>query len=326
MSGRSDRSPQTSTLAPVITALAGGVGAAKLLSGLVQVVDPSSIAAVVNVGDDADMHGLRVCPDLDTIRYTLGHRVNPETGWGRQGESWRVMGELERLGGKTWFRLGDLDLASHLFRTAQLADGHTLTHVSSALAHADGIKIQLLPATDDPLRTKVELVTGETIDFQTYFVRMRHAVEVRAVHFHGATEARLSPASRAALYNADQIVICPSNPIVSIGPLLAITELATILRERREQVVAVSPIVGGAALKGPADRLMRELGHESSVSGVAALYRKFASTLVIDERDAALAAQVEDHGLRCAITDTVMSDPARARALASFVTRFAPTP
>lgn len=303
----------------MITALAGGVGAAKLLAGMARVVDPTAITAIVNVGDDDDMHGLRICPDLDTIRYTLGARVNPETGWGRVGETWRVMDELERLGGDTWFRLGDLDLATHLYRTAQLARGHSLTHITRALCKADGVGIDLIPATDDPLRTVIELASGERISFQDYFVRLRHAVAVRAVHFSGANDAQLSPTARAALYNADRLVICPSNPIVSIGPLLALDELAQIVRSRREDVVAVSPIIAGKALKGPADRLMTELGHDASVLGVARIYAPYAATFAIDQADAELAAAIENVGMRCVVTATVMSDLEAAQKLAATV-------
>lgn len=303
----------------MLTALAGGVGAARLLAGLVQVVDPASVTAIVNTGDDLVLHGLHVSPDVDTVTYTLAGRQHPEQGWGLAGETWTVMEELEGLGGETWFRLGDRDLATHLFRTQRLALGASLSTVTAELARARGVAVRLLPMSDDPVRTLVTLADGTEVSFQHYFVRLRHSVPVRAVRFAGAETASAAPGVLRALEESETIVVCPSNPVVSIGPLLAVPGLLPVLERRRPDVVAVSPIVAGAALKGPADRLLRELGHEASVVGVARWYAPWVSTLVIDEADAELAGEVEAAGLRCVIAPTVMSDPAAAARLAEWV-------
>jgi LPPG:FO 2-phospho-L-lactate transferase len=297
-----------------------------MLSGLVRVVPPSSIAAIVNVGDDTILHGLHISPDLDTITYTLAGMDNRETGWGVAGESWTVMEELERLGGESWFRLGDRDLATHLFRTERLRAGDSLTEVTSAIATRRQIEVRLLPVTDAPVRTMLTLAAdtilgpdGTEVAFQDYFVRLRHGVPVRAVRFAGAEDARPSADVVAALREAEQVVVCPSNPIVSIGPLLAIPGVLATLTARRDVVTAVSPIVAGAALKGPADRLMAELGTEPSVVGVARLYAPWVSTLVIDEVDRTSAAAVEAEGVRCVVAPTIMNSPEVAASLAEVV-------
>jgi LPPG:FO 2-phospho-L-lactate transferase len=311
----------------MLVALAGGVGAARLLSGLVQVVDPASITAVVNTGDDLVLHGLHISPDIDTVTYTLAGLDNTETGWGLAGESWTVMEQLEGLGGRSWFRLGDRDLATHLYRTQRLSEGATLTEVTAELAARRGVAVRLLPVSDDPVRTRVLLddlagapaERGQEVSFQDYFVRLHHDVAVRAIRFDGADTAHPAPGVLESIAEASAVVVCPSNPVVSIGPLLAVPGVVAALEARRADTVAVSPIVGGAALKGPADRMLRELGHESSVVGVARLYAPWCSTLVIDEADASSAAAVEAEGMRCVVTPTVMSSPARAAALATTV-------
>ncbi len=303
----------------MITALAGGVGAARLLRGMVEVVAPGDITAVVNVGDDTDLHGLHISPDLDTVLYTLADAINPETGWGLAGETWRVMESLSRLGGVTWFNLGDRDLATHLYRTQRLAEGATLGAVTDELAGRFGVGIRLLPVTDDPLRTRLELDDGHEVGFQEYFVKLRHAVPVTTVRFAGAEDACPAPGVLAAVASAETVVVCPSNPVVSIGPVLAVPGVADALAARRADTVAVSPIVAGAALKGPADRLLVEMGFESSVVGVARWYAPWVSTLVVDEADAALAPAVEAEGVRCVVAPTIMSDVARAAALARVV-------
>jgi LPPG:FO 2-phospho-L-lactate transferase len=310
----------------VLVALCGGVGAAKMLSGLVNVVPPDEITAIVNVGDDMVLHGLHISPDIDTVTYTLAGMDNRETGWGVAGESWTVMEELGRIGGEDWFRLGDRDLATHLFRTGRLSAGEALSAVTSELCRRRGVGVRVLPVTDDPVRTRVRLseVTslgpaGTEVAFQDYFVRLHHDVAVRGVRFDGSEAARPAPGVVEALALADIVVVCPSNPVVSIGPVLAIPGVTDVLVERRARVVAVSPIVAGAALKGPADRLMAELGAEASVVGVARLYAPWVGTLVIDEADAALAAAVEAEGVRCVVAATVMRTPALAAALARVV-------
>ena len=303
----------------MITALAGGVGAARLLRGMVEVVAPGGITAVVNVGDDTDLHGLHISPDLDTVLYTLADAINPTTGWGLSGETWRVMERLGSLGGITWFNLGDQDLATHLYRTQRLSEGATLGTVTGELAERLGVGVRLLPVTDDPLRTRLVLHGGDEVDFQEYFVRLRHDVAVTQVRFAGAEGARAAPGVLEAIASADTVVVCPSNPVVSIGPVLAVPEVADALAARRDDTVAVSPIVAGAALKGPADRLLVEMGAESSVVGVARWYAPWVATLVVDEADAGLAAAVEAEGVRCVVAPTIMSDVARSAALARVV-------
>jgi LPPG:FO 2-phospho-L-lactate transferase len=310
----------------VLVTLCGGVGAARMLSGLVRVVPPHSITAIVNVGDDTVLHGLHISPDLDTITYTLAGMDNRETGWGVVGESWTVMEELTRLGGESWFRLGDRDLATHLFRTERLQAGDSLSEVTASIAARRQIDVRLLPVTDDPVRTMLTLAEktelgdpGTEVSFQDYFVRLHHDVRVTAVRFAGAERARPTPAVADALASAGRIVVCPSNPIVSIGPLLAVPGVRDALVDRRDDIVAVSPIVAGSALKGPADRLMAELGTEPSVVGVARLYAPWVRTLVIDEADRALAGAVEAEGVRCVVVPTVMDSPDSAAALARVV-------
>ena len=310
----------------MLVALCGGVGAARMLSGLVRVVPPADITAIVNVGDDMVLHGLHISPDLDTVTYTLAGMDNRDTGWGVAGETWAVMDELARIGGEDWFRLGDRDLATHLFRTGRLRAGDTLSEVTAQLCARRGVTVRMLPVTDDPLRTRVVLAeasplgpAGTEVAFQDYFVRLHHDVAVSGVRFEGAPATRPAPGVMEALGSADTIVVCPSNPVVSIGPLLSVPGLRDALAARRTQVVAVSPIVAGAALKGPADRLMVELGSEASVVGVARLYAPWVGTLVVDVADASLAADVEAEGVRCIVAPTVMSSPERAADLARVV-------
>jgi LPPG:FO 2-phospho-L-lactate transferase len=325
--GQRERPPSGRSYArDVLVALCGGVGAARMLSGLVRIVPPRDITGIVNVGDDMELHGLSICPDLDTVTYTLAGMDNRDTGWGVAGESWAVMDELARLGGEDWFRLGDRDLATHLFRTGRLRAGEPLSSVTAQLARRRGIAVRLVPVTDDPLRTRVALAEaselgapGTEVSFQDYFVRLRHAVPVRGVRFHGAGTARPAPGVMDALADAATIVVCPSNPVVSIGPVLAVPGVRDALVARRDRVVGVSPIVAGAALKGPADRLMAELGTEPSVVGVARLYAPWVGTLVVDVADASHAAAIEAEGVRCVVTPTVMSTQERAEALARAV-------
>ncbi|MDQ1437925.1 MAG: 2-phospho-L-lactate transferase [Acidimicrobiaceae bacterium] len=313
------------TVAGVLAAIAGGVGAARMLRGLAAVVPPAEITAIVNTADDFRLHGLAISPDLDTVTYTLADASNQALGWGLDGETWKVMEQLERLGGETWFRLGDRDLATHLYRTQRLASGASLSDVAAELALAWGLQTRLLPMTDSPVETRLVVGgQGETDDedeigFQDYFVARRHSVPVRSVRFAGVSDSVPGPDVLAALADAERVVICPSNPIVSVGPVLAVPGIRDAVAARRPDVVAVSPIIAGAAIKGPADRLMRELGHESTVVGVARLYADVAGTLVIDSADAALAPAVEDVGLRCLVAPTVMSSPDAAAALARVI-------
>jgi LPPG:FO 2-phospho-L-lactate transferase len=303
----------------VIAVLAGGVGAARFLSGLVRVVDPTEVVAIGNVGDDVVLHGLHVSPDLDTLTYTLAGAIDPERGWGLAGETWHAMEGLRRYGGLTWFNLGDRDLATHLYRTQRRLEGAPLSDVTAEIAAAWGLRLRVLPVTDDRLRTMVTVVDEGEIGFQEYFVRRAHAVEVTGMRIDGAADARPAPGVLEALAAADAVVVAPSNPLVSIGPVLAVPGVREAVVARRDRVVAVSPIVAGAALKGPADRMLRELGHDASVVGVARLYREVAATLVVDAADADRAAEVEAEGVRCVVAPTIMSTPDDAAALARVV-------
>jgi LPPG:FO 2-phospho-L-lactate transferase len=309
----------------VITVLAGGVGAARYLRGLLAVVAPTDVTAIVNTGDDLVLHGLRISPDLDTVTYTLSGSVNPDTGWGLVGETWQAMDALGRFekvvpagsaAGTTWFGLGDRDLATHLYRTARLAEGADLTAVTAEIAEAFGLGLRLLPMTTDRVATMVTVADEGEIGFQDYFVRRRHDVAVTGVRFDGIDLARPAPGVLDAIDGAERIVIAPSNPIVSIGPILAVAGVRDRLRARRDDVVAVSPIVAGAALKGPADRMLTELGHDASVVGVARLYADVAATLVVDGADAASAGAVGAAGMHCVVTSTVMTEPSVAASLA----------
>jgi len=302
-----------------VAVLAGGVGAARLLTGMVRAVPPAEVTAIVNVGDDTVLHGLSISPDLDTVVYTVAGAIDPERGWGLRDESWQAMATLERYGGLTWFGLGDRDLGTHLYRTARRAEGAALSEVTGEIARAWGLELSVLPVSDDPVRTLLTLASGDEagseVAFQDYFVRLQHSVPVSGVRFSGASSASPAPGVLAALDAADTVVVAPSNPIVSIGPVMAVPGVLDAVAARRTSVVAVSPLVGGRALKGPADRLMRELGHEDSVVGVARLYAPHVGTLVIDVADAGLAGAVEAEGLRCVVTDTIMRDPAAAADL-----------
>jgi len=307
----------------LVTVLAGGVGAARMLSGIVQVVDPANVTAIVNVGDDLELHGLRISPDLDTITYTLAGEINPDTGWGLRGESWQAMDTVRRYGGITWFGLGDRDLGTHLYRTQRFAEGATLTEVTAEITDAWDLRLRLLPVTDDRVRTMVTLAEGDEagleVGFQEYFVQRRHGVPVSAVRFEGAEAARPGPDVLAALTDADRVVLAPSNPIVSIDPVLAVPGVREALIARRADTVAVSPIVAGSALKGPADRLLEELGHEATVVGVARLYAPLAEALVIDHADAHLAEDVAAQGIRPILAKSIMRTPEVAAQLARTV-------
>ena len=311
-----------------VAVVSGGVGAARFLLGLMDAVDHELITAVVNTGDDTVLHGLNISPDLDTITYTLGGAIDSERGWGLVDESWRAMGALDRYAevrpsgssaAPQWFNLGDQDLATHFYRTARLAEGASLTEITAEIARAWGLRIGVVPMSDERCSTIVTVTEADRdeptdVSFQDYFVRLRHSVPVSAVRFDG--DASMSVTARTTLEQAGTIVIAPSNPVVSIGPMRSLPGVDELLASRRNDTVAVSPIVGGAALKGPADRMLVELGHEASVVGVARLYSDIASALVIDPVDAHLADDVERAGMRCVVTPSIMSTPAIAAELA----------
>ena len=306
----------------MITVISGGVGAARLLRGAANVVPHDDLMTIVNTGDDTVMHGLSISPDLDTITYTVSGSIDPERGWGLSDEAWTTMQALERFApvrpigshaGESWFGLGNRDLATHFYRTTRLAEGATLAEATAEITRAFGIGFRVLPMSNDRVSTIVTLADGTDVAFQEYFVKLRHDVPVRAVRFDGVNAAR--PLGLGELRDSEAVVIAPSNPIVSIGPMRALDGFDAALASRRDTVVAVSPIVAGAALKGPADRMLIELGHDASVVGVAHLYAPIAGTLVIDAADEALAPRVEAAGMRCVVADTIMKTPDVAAAL-----------
>ena len=302
----------------VITVLSGGVGAARLLSALSEFVDPREITAIVNVGDDLVMHGLTICPDLDTIMYTLAGRNNRELGWGLEGESWRVMEELDALGGESWFRLGDRDLATHLYRSQRLAEGATKTQVTAELCDRLHVSVRLLPVTDDVIATCFDTALGR-MTFQEYFVRHHHDVVVTSIEVVGADEATATEEVLDALREASRIIIAPSNPLISIDPILRVRGVRELLEDRRDVVVGVSPIIDGRALKGPADRLLAELGHEASCLGVVDFYKGLVGTWIIDEADAARVDEVRSRGVHVVVTTTIMAERDNARRLSAAV-------
>ena len=304
----------------MLVALAGGVGAARFLRGLVRVVPPEAVTVIVNTADDEVFHGLYVCPDLDTVTYTLAGAEHPEQGWGLAGETFVTMDALDRYGQDTWFRLGDRDLGTHIYRTERLGEGATVSQVSAEIARAWGVVPSLLPMTDERVATRVTVRRDdghrEVLAMQEWFVRERAAPPVVAVDFDGIETARPAPGVLAALEAAETILICPSNPVISIGPILAVPGIREVLTRRRDRVVGVSPIIAGAPVKGPADRLMGPLGIEVSCVGVARAYADFCGTLVIDSGDEQRAREVEAAGVHAVVADTLMTDARVAAALA----------
>ncbi len=300
----------------MLVALAGGVGAARFLAGLVRVVEPSEVVVVVNTGDDDEFHGLHVSPDLDSVTYTLAGASNVAQGWGLEGETFATLDALARYDVPTWFRLGDKDLATHLFRTERLRAGAPLSDVTAEITRAWGVGAHLLPMTDDRVRTVITVDDGRELAMQEWFVRERCEPRVVSVRFDGASDARPAPGVLDAIEHAGTIIICPSNPVISIGPILAIPGVQDTLVARRSHVVGVSPIVGGAPVKGPADRLMAPLGIDVSCVGVAHAYAAFCSSLVIDAIDADRVDDVEATGVHAVVADTMMHSPEIAAALA----------
>jgi LPPG:FO 2-phospho-L-lactate transferase len=306
-----------------ITALAGGIGAGKFLRGLVREVEESDVTAIVNTGDDVSMHGLHVSPDLDSVTYWLGDAFDRERGWGRRGETFRATEEVRRFDPDlAWFNLGDLDLATHLFRTNLLASGMGLTDVTARVAARFGIRARILPMSEDPVTTRLTVVAeGRELDlhFQEYWVRRGGRDDVKSVRYEGAASARPGPRVLDAIAKADVVVVCPSNPVASIGPILAVPGVREAVERRRDRVVGVSGIVRGAPLAGMADRLMPVAGVEVTAAGAAEFYRGLLGAWVIDEGDRSLAPRIESTGIRVAVTDTIMVDDAAARALARVV-------
>ncbi len=304
---------------PLVVALAGGVGGAKLAHGLQHVLAAGELTVMVNTADDEEFHGLLVCPDHDTVLYTLAGLADRERGWGLAGETWAAAEVLERLGEPAWFRLGDRDLAVHVHRTRRLRDGARLTEVNRGIQRALGLATPILPMTDEPVRTRVRTPDG-WLAFQDYFVRLHQAPDVLEIAFAGVEAARPTPEVSEALATAEAIVICPSNPFVSVGPILAVPGMRALLaaaRARGVRVAAVSPLVGGRALRGPADRMAASLGGAASAAGIARIYAGLVDALLVDDVDAAEAPAIAALGIEPVVGPTVMGDDASRAALAA---------
>jgi LPPG:FO 2-phospho-L-lactate transferase len=300
----------------VYTVLAGGVGAARFLRGLCEVVPPSQVVAVVNVGDDLTLHGLRICPDLDSITYWLGGVVHPEQQWGRADETVVVAEELARFGAPTWFTLGDRDLATHLYRTSRLRDGVPLSVVTAEITRAFGVEVRLLPTTDDEVTTRISTADGRDLHFQEYWVRERAQPEVAQVRLAGRDRAQAGPGVVEAILDADAVLVAPSNPVVSIGTILAVPGVREAVHQTAAPVVGVSPIVGGRVVRGMAHKLLPAVGAEVSAAGVARHYGDLLDGWVVDTQDADAEHEVGAMGVHCVATDTLMDDIEVAAALA----------
>ena len=298
-----------------IAALAGGVGASKLLLGLYDVVDPARLTAIVNTGDDITLHGLKISPDLDIVTYTLAGVIDPAKGWGFRGETFHALKRLAVFGRVNWFNLGDRDLATHIHRTAMLAEGKSLSDAAGSIRSALGVKSRILPMSDQPVPTIIESDEG-ALHFQEYLVKRRAEPIVRGIRFDGVESASPAPGVLEAIRDADRIVICPSNPLISIGPILAVRGIREALRARRKDVIAVCPIVGGKSLKGPSDKMLAQLGYESSAPGVAKLYADFTGTFVVDPADRVAFGSNSSLDMRVAVVPTVMKSRADKRKLA----------
>jgi len=303
-----------------IVALAGGVGAARFLDGLTRVVAPERVFVIGNTGDDAEIHGLHISPDLDTVTYTLAGLANPKRGWGIRGDSFRCLVALGRLGAETWFQLGDRDLATHLYRTERLRRGATLAEVASEIAKALGVGSAIVPMSNERVRTRICTASGE-LEFQTYFVKRRARDRVAGVRFDGAQQAKPAPGVLEAIADAESIILCPSNPFISIGPIVAIPGIREALVRRRDRVAAISPIVGGKALKGPAAQMLKSMGLGAAAAEVAKLYADFAGVFILDEVDRKQAGKVEALGVRPVVADTIMHGLRERKALARVVVR-----
>ncbi len=299
----------------MLLVLTGGTGGAKLIEGLLREVDPARLTIICNIADDLVLHGLSISPDLDTIMYTLGGLSDTQKGWGVAGDSFVVLEQLRRYGAETWFQLGDKDIATHLTRTALLRAGHSLSDATRTLAAQLKIKSTLLPATDDPVQTRVVTPQGE-ISFQEFFVKMRWEPEVRRTYYSGVERSRPAPGVLESIATAEKIIVCPSNPITSIGPILAVPGIRDALKASTAAVVGVSPMIGNSAISGPAAKLMRSETVESSASGTARLYRDFLNALFIDAADAEQSAGIRDLGISPVVTSIIMGSIDEKRRLA----------
>ncbi len=302
----------------MIAALAGGTGAAKFLRGLVRAVDPTRVTVIGNTGDDLDCWGLHVSPDLDTVTYALAGLLDPVKGWGVRDETFHCLQAMARLGHETWFQLGDRDLATHLHRTALLREGRSLSEATEALRRALGVPSRILPMSDDPVRTRIRTPDG-WLAFQEFFVREKAKVEILEVSYDGAATARPGQGVLEAIQGAEAVIVCPSNPITSVGPILAVPGIVEALRATRARTLAITPIVGGAPVSGPAGRLMAVRGVPVSALGVAACYRGWLDVLVVDRQDAGLVSALDAMGVRAVVAETLMTDEERELALARTV-------
>jgi LPPG:FO 2-phospho-L-lactate transferase len=298
-----------------IVALAGGVGASKLLLGLYDVTDPRELTVIVNTGDDITLHGLKISPDLDIVTYTLAGVVDESKGWGYRGETFHALKRLAAFGRIHWFNLGDRDLATHIHRSAMLAEGRSLSDAAESIRLALGVKARILPMCDQPVPTMIETAEGE-LHFQEYLVKRRAQPVVRGIRFDGVDTARPARGVHEAIRDADRILICPSNPLISIGPILAVPGIREALRARKKNVIAVCPIVAGKSLKGPSDKMLAELGYEASALGVAKLYADFTGTFVIDPADKMQAGSIRKLGMQVEVVPTLMKTRTQKRKLA----------
>jgi len=306
-----------------VAVLAGGVGGARFVQALMEAIEPREVTVIANVGDDLELHGLYISPDLDTLFYTLAGLGDEERGWGRASETWNASETIGLLGGETWFRLGDRDVGLHLVRTEALRRGEPLSAVTARLARAVGLELTLLPATDHRLRTRVRTPAGE-FEFQEWFVARGHRDRADEVVYEGAAEARPAPGVLEALEAAELIAIAPSNPFVSIGPILTVGEIRAAVERRRDRVVAVSPLIGGRAVKGPADAMFTSLAGGTGAGQVTDCYKGLIGSLVLDEADADDAEAVAERGVRPLVTRTLMSEPEARRGLVETVLGLVP--
>jgi LPPG:FO 2-phospho-L-lactate transferase len=302
-----------------VSVLAGGVGAAKFIRGLVRIISPARLTVVVNTGDDETFFGLHVSPDVDTVMYTLAGEVHPGQGWGLRDESFRVLESLARFYGKPWFGLGDRDLATHLYRTDRLRAGAKLSDITADIAKRFGVKSRILPMSDDRVHTFVKIRGRDAMPFQEYFVKGRARGFVEGIELRGIEDARPLPSVLEAIRDSAAIVLAPSNPFVSLGPIFGMRGVREALASVRDRVVAISPIVGGKTIKGPADKMLRGLGLEVSALGIARLYKEIVGTFVLDKVDRAYVEPIRELGMRAVAADTIMTTPAKAARLAKIV-------
>lgn len=304
-----------------ITALAGGIGASKFLLGLARVLPPEDVTIIANTGDDIELFGLRISPDIDTLTYTLAGVINEATGWGIAGDTFSALEWIARYSQSQWFNLGDRDLATHIYRTWQLREGRTLSEITDHMRRSLGVRSVILPMTNAYTPTRVVTDEGE-MHFQEYFVRRRCEPRVEKIRFDNIESASPAPGVVSAIAEADAVIVCPSNPFISIGPILAVPRVLDAMKETRARIIAITPIIGGRALKGPAADMLRDLGHEVSARGVASVYRDFVDLFVLDEVDRAIKPEIEELGLRVVVTDTVMNTLEDKQRLARNVSEF----